>query len=429
MSSSNELDLELTSYLGKGSFAGAVYYKAKHVPTNATVAVKLVPSGPTQENYEKIMAEIEILSQCHSPFIVGFMEWFVHPDTIEMWLVEECCCTGSLANLLADGLPEDCIRVVCASLVLALEHLHAVRHVCHRDVRCSRVLLTQDGHVKLSDFASAAKLANIAEPSYIEGARVAGTSYWMAPEVIRESHVGPSSDVWSLGISTIEMAEGRPPYSHLNRLRAMFVIPTKQAPTLADPEKWSPEMLNFVRSCCQKDPSRRQDSTTLSWHPFVKEEVIALRQLHAGEEEFGADYWRLTAPRKPGLLPLRRLLEARHDKLDAMRTQREQEYAEALKVDAARFHREREFTRALQLDATKSPEEQEFMHNLEANPRQSFSKYATVSYDEDEFDAPRPASVNEQSPRQRLMRTRSLEEVVRNLETEFAAAANMEIED
>lgn len=76
------------------------------------------------------------------------------------------------------------------------------------------------------------------------------------------------------------MAEGAPPHSNLNPLRAIFVIPNKPAPTLADPDQWSPEMLDFVRCCCQKDPNQRHDSALLSSHPFVKQEVIALRSLH-----------------------------------------------------------------------------------------------------------------------------------------------------
>ena len=83
-----------------------------------------------------------------------------------------------------------------------------------------------------------------------------------------------------MGITVIEMAEGTPPHSNLNPLRAFFVIPKKPAPTVADPDDWSPEMMDFLRCCCQKDPNQRQDSALLSSHPFVKQEVIALRALH-----------------------------------------------------------------------------------------------------------------------------------------------------
>lgn len=411
-----ERDLELIDYLGKGSFARAVYYKAKHATTGAEVALKVVPSGPSEESYAKILAEVDFLSQCHSPFIVGFLEWFVHPTTIDLWIVEEYCASGSLKDLLGEGLPEDCIRVVCASLVLALEYLHVARHVCHRDVRCSRVFLTHDGHMKLGGFALATKHVASNEASYHGDDDMSGTSHWMAPEVIKQSHFGPRADIWSLGITTIEMAESEPPFFYLSPLRAMFVIPSKPAPTLADPDKWSPEMLEFLRCCCQKDPIHRQDSSALSLHPFIKQDVAALRQLHAGEEG-ATGYSSLVAPRNQGLLPLQQLLQSKQAHIDSIRRQRHEEYMQALEADMARIQREQEFTRALRLDATKSPPKQEFMHNLEADPQHSFSKYAAVSYDEDEFDSPRPVRTEVQQ--RRRMRAGSIEEAAQKLEKEF----------
>ena len=416
--------LKLSDYLGKGSFASAVYYEAKHIPTDATVTVKVVPPGPSEENYEKIMAEVNLLSQCRSPFIVGFMEWFVHPCTIEMWIVEELCLV-SLLELRENGLPEDCIRVICASLMLALEHLHVVRRACHRDVRCSHLLLTKDGHVKLSGFGLVTKLTNN-EATYVEDGQVAGSPYWTAPEVIRESHYGPCSDIWSLGITVIEMAEGYAPYSYLSPLRATFIIPSKPPPTLADPNKWSPQMSNFLRRCCQKDPKHRQGISLLLSHPFIKQELIALRQLHGCEEEAGINigYATLTAPRKPGLAPLRCLLEARQEKLETIKSRRQQEYTDALKLDTTRRKRGWEFVRALELDASKTPDEQEFMHYLESDPHKSFSLYASMSYDEDEFDAPQHVN-REITNGQRRMRSGSIEQAVRILEEELANERRM----
>lgn len=416
----------MIDYLGKGSFAGAVYYKAKHVPTEASVAVKIVPSGPSDDSFDKIVAEIEILSQCHSPFIVGLVEWFVHPTSIEMWIVEELCISANLLNLLGDGLPEDCIRTVCASLVLALEHLHGVQNVCHRDIRCGRVLLTHDGHVKLGGFALAAKLERNGD-IFFDDAEMECRPHWMAPEAIRGSHsFGPASDVWSLGITTIEMAQSKPPYFYLNPLRAMFLIPTRPAPMLTEPDMWSPEMQDFVRCCCQKDPSRRRGAPALTTHSFVKHDVLALRQLHStnGHDQDMDGYSKLLVPRKPGLLPVRQLLLARHEQLDFIERQRKQEYMAALEMDTARMEREREFARALQLDAMRSPEEQEFMHGLEADPHHSFSKYATVSYDDDEIDAPVPVTESEELRERKRMRAGSIVDAARELESELAATVN-----
>ena len=323
-------ELEILNLLGEGSF-GAVY-KAQHKPTGAVVAVKVISNAGSANEEEKIKGEIDILSRCDSPYIVGYCECFIKPPTKkpgEMWIVMEFCEGGSMTDLLEANngilLPEDCIRAVCASIVLGLEYLHGVANVCHRDIKCGNVLLTADGHVKLADFGVSAELTNTLN----KRKTVVGSPYWMAPEVIRESHYDGRADVWSLGITAIEMAEGAPPHANLHPLRAIFVIPTKPAPTLADPDNWSPEMLDFVRCCCQKDASERHDSAQLSSHPFVRKEVIALRMMHNGETSTGeadsrAKYRKLADAhnRAPGLLALRRVMDLLKKKLERVKKKR-----------------------------------------------------------------------------------------------------------
>jgi serine/threonine protein kinase len=326
-------ELDILNLLGEGSF-GAVY-KAIHKPTGAVVAVKVIAnasSSATEE--EKIKGEIDILSRCDSPYIVGYCECFIKPPTKkpgEMWIVMEFCEGGSMSDLLEANsgylLPEDCIRAICASIVLGLEYLHGVANVCHRDIKCGNVLLTVEGHVKLADFGVSAELTNTLN----KRKTVVGSPYWMAPEVIRESHYDGRADVWSLGITAIEMAEGAPPHSNLHPLRAIFVIPTKPAPTLADPDNWSPEMLDFVRCCCQKDPNQRHDSALLSSHPFVKQEVIALRAMHRGDvstanADARAKYRKLAeSANQPGLLALRRVMGRMKRKMERVKQKRGEE--------------------------------------------------------------------------------------------------------
>ncbi|GKY91600.1 hypothetical protein MPSEU_000131900 [Mayamaea pseudoterrestris] len=341
--------------IGEGSF-GAVY-QTKHEATGAIVAVKVISKpfsgnngGNLSDEDQKIQSEIDILSRCDSPYIVGYVECFIRQSPMqlalspargngsqkvpagssgtagsEMWIVMEYCEGGSMTSLLEASasnmlLPEDCIRAVCASIVLALEYLHGVANVCHRDIKGGNVLLTSEGHVKLADFGVSAELSNTLN----KRKTLTGSPYWMSPEVIRESHYDGRADVWSLGITVIELAEGAPPHANLHPLRAIFVIPTKPAPTLADPDIWSPEMLDFVRCCCQKDPSQRHDSALLSSHPFIKQEVIALRAMHADDPftttlaDPRSKYKRIAAAThtKPGLPAIRRVMSKLKARVD-----------------------------------------------------------------------------------------------------------------
>ena len=226
-------------------------------------------------------------------------------------------------------MPEECIRAACAGIVLGLEYLHK-KEICHRDIKCGNVLLTNDGHVKLADFGVSAELTNTIN----KRKTVVGSPFWIAPEVIKEAHYDGRADVWSLGITAIEMAEGAPPHSNLNPLRAIFLIPSKPAPTLADPDNWSPEMLDFIRCCCKKDPSERSDSALLTAHPFVRQEVIALRKMHAGFENraHGASGYEHAAGmakvRSPGLPALRSFMDRMRNPLNAVKSRRDMGFAE-----------------------------------------------------------------------------------------------------
>jgi len=283
------------------------------------------------------MGEIDILSKCNSPFIVGYFECFVAPpkkrmEAGEMWIVMEFCDGGSISDLIeaAGGrgsfaMPEEAIRAACAGIVLGLEYLHK-KEICHRDIKCGNVLLTNDGHVKLADFGVSAELTNTIN----KRKTVVGSPFWIAPEVIKEAHYDGRADVWSLGITAIEMAEGAPPHSNLNPLRAIFLIPSKPAPTLADPDNWSPEMLDFIRCCCKKDPSERSDSALLTSHPFVKQEVNALQRMHANFDYSGNGGLRgyeqeatQNTNRPLGLPALRSFMDRMRNPLDAVKKERD----------------------------------------------------------------------------------------------------------
>jgi serine/threonine protein kinase len=285
--------IEIIDRLGEGSF-GTVF-RAKYKPTSLIVALKVIPNANDSET-DKMMSEIDILARCDSPFIVDYIGCFVTPpgkkaggsngiaiDPECLCIIMEYCDRGSILDFIenaggmhsyAEG--EEVIRAVCASIVLGLEYLHGVANVCHRDIKAGNVLLTSQGEVKLADFGVSAELTNTLN----KRKTVVGSPFWMAPEVIRENHYDGRADVWSLGITAIEMAEGQPPHANLHPMRAIFIIPTMPSPTLADPDAWSPEMLDFIQCCCKKDPSQRYDSARLSSHTFIKRDVNELRKLY-----------------------------------------------------------------------------------------------------------------------------------------------------
>lgn len=170
--------------LGEGSF-GAVF-QAIHKASHAIVAVKIIPTADGES--DKIKSEIDILSRCDSSYIVGYFECFIKQchnsqqqpqKNPEMWIVMEYCEGGSMTDVIEMGsLAEDVIKAVCASIVLGLQYLHGVANVCHRDIKCGNVLLTQDAHVKLADFGVSAELTNTLN----KRKTVVGSPFWMAPE-------------------------------------------------------------------------------------------------------------------------------------------------------------------------------------------------------------------------------------------------------
>ena len=189
--------------------------------------------------------------------------------------------------------------------MLGLQYLHSTTRTVHRDIKCGNILLTDKGHVKLADFGVSASIGGTLN----KRKTVVGSPFWMAPEVIKESCYDGKADVWSLGITLIELAESAPPHANLHPLRAIFIIPQKPPPTLADPDMWSVEMVDFARFCLCKSVTQRPDSSMLAGHKFVREDVARLRSIH---ENGGYG----------GLLTLRSLLDRMKKKVGEVLTTR-----------------------------------------------------------------------------------------------------------
>ncbi|XP_064875650.1 mitogen-activated protein kinase kinase kinase kinase 4-like isoform X2 [Oncorhynchus nerka] len=266
---------ELVEVVGNGTY-GQVY-KGRHVKTGQLAAIKVM--DVTEEEEEEIKLEINMLkTYSHHRNIATYYGAFVKKSPAgqddQLWLVMEYCGAGSVTDLVkktkGNCLKEDWIAYICREVLRGLSHLHS-HHVIHRDIKGQNVLLTENAEVKLVDFGVSAQL----DRTIGKRNTFIGTPYWMAPEVIAcdenpDSTYDYRSDLWSLGITALEMAEGAPPLCDMHPMRALFLIPRNPPPKLKS-KKWSKKFLTFVESCLEKNYLHRPATETLLRHSFIKD--------------------------------------------------------------------------------------------------------------------------------------------------------------
>jgi len=268
--------------LGEGSFG--VVWKAVNHDTGNVIALKQVKLED-EDILDELLKEIVFMGNLsESPNIVSFYKAFLtkkgekfnnftenDPSFVPfkeetIWISMEYCDIGSVADMMKiceTTLNEDQICFVMKEALMGLYFLHE-RKIIHRDIKGGNILLSSKGEVKLADFGVSSEMKD-----YTMNHEVIGSPFWMAPELIEENYDN-KVDIWSLGITAIEMAEGNPPLYKMNRLRAMFQIPNRPPPKLQNKEIWSEQFHDFLALCLTHKPINRPDSLSLFIEPWIQ---------------------------------------------------------------------------------------------------------------------------------------------------------------
>ncbi|XP_044012535.1 serine/threonine-protein kinase mig-15 isoform X17 [Aphidius gifuensis] len=267
---------ELIEVVGNGTY-GQVY-KGRHTKTGQLAAIKVM--DVTEDEEEEIKLEINVLKKYSNhrniaTYYGAFVKKSPPGKDDQLWLVMEYCGAGSVTDLVkstkGQSLKEEWIAYISREILRGLSYLHSNK-VIHRDIKGQNVLLTDNAEVKLVDFGVSAQL----DRTIGRRNTFIGTPYWMAPEVIAcdenpEATYDNRSDLWSLGITALEMAESQPPLCDLHPMRALFLIPRNLPPRLKS-KKWAKKFHGFIETVLVKDYHQRPYTEQLLKHPFIRDQ-------------------------------------------------------------------------------------------------------------------------------------------------------------
>jgi len=252
-----------TEVIGRGKFG--IVYKGIHRATKQVYAIKVLNLDTSEDEVKDVQQEIQFLSHLKQiPNVTHYYGSYLNGT--KLWIIMDYCAGGSLRTLLRPGkIEEKYIGVIVRELLIALQYIHK-QNVIHRDIKAANCLITNEGRVQLCDFGVAAQLSSTS----LRRNTMAGTPYWMAPEVIMEgTSYDVKADIWSLGVTIYEIATGNPPYCDKEAIRAMQLI-TKSKPPRLDGKQYSPLLKEIIALCLDENPQERMNAEDLLKTKFIK---------------------------------------------------------------------------------------------------------------------------------------------------------------